>query len=57
MGSYVKGKGEVTVRKELSAVYFSRMQEEIKKKQKELEKDLTFKIELEKDWNNKADNQ
>ena len=35
MGSYVKGKGEVTVRKELSAVYFSRMQEEIKKKQKE----------------------
>lgn len=46
MGSYVKGKGEVTVKKELSAVYFSRMQEEIKKKQKELEKDLTFKIEL-----------
>lgn len=46
MGSYVKGKGEVTVRKELSAVYFSRMQEEIKKKQKELEMDLTFKIEL-----------
>lgn len=46
MGSYVKGKGEVTVRKELSAVYFSRMQEEIKKKQKELETDLTFKIKL-----------
>ena len=44
MGSYVNGNGEVTVKKELSGACFSQMQEELKRKEKELDMDLTFKI-------------
>ena len=44
MGSYVNGNGEVTVKKELSGACFSQMQEELIRKKKELDMDLTFKI-------------
>lgn len=37
MGDYVYGSGEVTLKKELSAVNFSQMQEGLKKKKDDLD--------------------
>lgn len=47
MGDYVYGSGEVTLKKELSAVNFSQMQEGLKKKKDDLDMvELTFRIRL-----------
>lgn len=47
MGDYVYGSGEVTLKKELSAVNFSQIQEGLKKKKDDLDMvELTFRIRL-----------